>query len=120
MTNHLKNVTWRAQGDADDYFMLNDQRWLCSIRLNGELHTPQQEELLRRLVASVNVCSDLSLEELEKLSCPCTNFSRIGNPCSPECAELVLSLHKQELGKELVPVDVTSKRIVEISRKANQ
>lgn len=41
--------TWKAQGDANDYCLLDDRgHWVAAIRLNGEMSTAAQEEWLDR------------------------------------------------------------------------
>lgn len=48
----LLGLTWKAQGDANDYAVLRNGHWLMQIRINGELMLVQQETLLNELIGS--------------------------------------------------------------------
>ena len=44
---------WHAQGDANDYAMLtNEKRWVISFLQNGEIWTPEQEANARLMGAA--------------------------------------------------------------------
>ncbi|WNH54831.1 hypothetical protein [Stenotrophomonas oahuensis] len=46
------NMTFRADGDANTYTLLQGDRWIASLRFNGELMPGAQEELLHALTTA--------------------------------------------------------------------
>lgn len=46
-------ATIRANGDANSYTLLQGDRWLASVLLNGELLPGAQEAIMRRLASAV-------------------------------------------------------------------
>lgn len=56
----------REQGEANEYCLLtSDGKWVIGFRQNGELLPAQQRENVRRIVACVNACANISTESLE-------------------------------------------------------
>lgn len=47
-------VTFRADGEANRYTVMQGDRWLASVLVNGELLSFEQENLLRRMAAGCN------------------------------------------------------------------
>lgn len=53
------SITWKAQGDANFYTLLDDGHWLARVQLNGELTITQQEAIMNRLAAAPEVLNAL-------------------------------------------------------------
>lgn len=47
------NWTWKAQGDANEYVVLDGGKWVAAIRLNGEMTVARQEQVMNG-IASVH------------------------------------------------------------------
>lgn len=45
----VPGVTWEAQGEANQYMLFKDGRWLASVQMNGEYWVEQQELFLNSL-----------------------------------------------------------------------
>lgn len=41
LDNH---ISWKASGEANEYFLMKDGNWLANFRMNGELLVGQQEQ----------------------------------------------------------------------------
>ena len=50
-------------GNADIYHIFESERWIVTLLLNGEMPTPKQLELMRRIVACVNACAGIDHPE---------------------------------------------------------
>lgn len=60
-------LTWKPQGDANEYFIMDGDRWLAGVQLNGEMLTPVQDQLMQRMVNSFNVCAEVDIKTLERM-----------------------------------------------------
>lgn len=58
-TNTVQPLTWRAQGDANDYCLLRDGNWLAALKMNGELHVAEQERYVAQLAAAPELAAAL-------------------------------------------------------------
>lgn len=65
-------LTWKPQGDANEYFIMDGDRWLAGVQLNGEMLTAVQAQLMQRIVTSFNVCAEVDIKTLERMNVePC-------------------------------------------------
>lgn len=45
------NWTWKAQGEANEYAVLDGGKWVAAIRLNGEMTVARQEQVMSGIVS---------------------------------------------------------------------
>lgn len=65
-THTPTRLTFRANGNANSYTLLDDQGgWFMSMLVNGRQLEPRQEANLRRLAACWNACDGISTDALE-------------------------------------------------------
>lgn len=46
--------TWKAQGEANNYRIMDEGHWFAIVQLNGEIHHAAQEEYMDVIVESLN------------------------------------------------------------------
>lgn len=49
------NLTWEAQGEANQYMLFKDGKWFAAVQMNGELWVAAQESFLSS-IATPHVC----------------------------------------------------------------
>lgn len=63
-----RHLTFRANGDANSYALLDDTgNWFMSLLVNGQQMEAKQVENLRRLAATWNACDGIPTEALERV-----------------------------------------------------
>jgi hypothetical protein len=50
----LGEVTWRADGSANEYHLLRNDDWLAAIKFNGEFNVHAQTEMLNLMLDALN------------------------------------------------------------------
>lgn len=49
----MSKITYIATGDANQYTLMRDSKWLATMQFNGELLVPAQESLLGGMIAGI-------------------------------------------------------------------
>jgi hypothetical protein len=73
----VPGVTWEAQGEANQYMLFKDGRWLASVQMNGEYWVEQQELFLNSL-AEPHKCN------LPPAGWACSRRAGHSGPCAAE------------------------------------
>lgn len=68
MSNEIDKLSWKASGEANEYSLMRDGNWMAMIRMNGEMLVPNQERVIRHIVACANASLGLNTELLENIA----------------------------------------------------